>query len=1473
MIPGGRLDGFRQKSLAQKAEELRTQKAAYETARSKLESILGLGRSLDNGAFAFPDKEEAITRATRRPAWDEAEKLTTALEQEARTLLQSKLEERSKALQLRLEGLPTMGLEPTDEQRTRVEALNRFVSENKPAEALEEIRALEPDLQKTEESGLVWLGDQVDALLKWAVPSEMEEGVRKALSPCLEFVEKRDLKGAAGCFEENLKSSAPQVAEKLRKEFSDLEAAVPVAKNLGVDVTEAQKLAERSRSSSMISADKIGAKLAAARTQLEEQGRSSLRARLQELKGALTTATNSGADAGEVPHELEALVVEVDRVPLPEGFPLLARAQGLIEPPVLRVVFERLEEVRTYMEEARDLGRNVDQTVEKIRGVRDAIRDKDYTRALKVSSDVLDSARSSVEDMEIAHTELEEFKALIGRLGSGGLDASRFQQYIQEAEAALVKRDFTVARASLREGIRAVGRESSQFLGEQLDRVERTLTALSERHWTYPDEMSAHIEEANLLLSSARVAEAAEVLSQLSIQLKEAVAPSIQARLDELDQTASLIADETTRHQAQATLAQVRTFTGPDTLGFLQKLTEAEREINITMATEVGRVVADLDDALTRLGKMGIPLEDRSREITRVREIFDLGDYPRAAKSGQEILAAMSQLAATRAEEALSEAKLALVEVSKTVPEPATVKDLLEAARTSLQSGNPLEALETAQRATNTAHSIQSTAQSIVDRISQIVNQMTALRKRGATPEELRLLTSKIADVRTAYQSLAFDTAEATIVEIRQLGNQLSLRMDSRTLNETLKAMVDGTGALGLPETAWLERAETCLKDSQAGDPQGPQKQLEELGVEILAKLRPVLDEQLATLDGELRVAREQGLETREADALLSDVRTKMSEKFPTGVGRAIGQVRKQFFQSKAFQETANRALAESREIVNQADLMRLDVKAILPRLAQLEDRHRAMDYGGVLEGAQGVKDQAGTLVRAHLNQVLSNLQGLITRAKREGALTMVAENYLAKARGLVGSTTPMEVLQLVTQAENELEKVELQYSIAQNSLQTISAHVEDADKAGLIVPQAATDLATARKSFESGEYSQLLELVMRTNDLIQQATLQRNRFQETRQRMEPILGALDRLSVDRAEIETALRSADALASKGSYLEADSTVRGAYERARTLFDQSLSARLDSLRPVIDYFAGDESPAVAFTKATQEARQARALEDWSAAVRISEETQKTAVTRIEAILAEEAERLEPVKGRLSDADVASIDEKATVVRGELSRRGFAEATESTRGLHTRINDVLLAYVNGEMEKLEKGARLAEKIGVDGSPIAEGVTEARTLLRQDTPDAAVQRIIATRTKLEHLLAAPLTAKLQEMEKSVQKARDGFNVAIQGLPERIKSAQEQQAQGKLLGATRELIDLGVELTRRKGWQKELADLHYLIDTLIGQAQEAHLPTAHPSELLDRSIQLKADGNYEGALSAANEAVQELRNAVGSKAAEKSA
>jgi hypothetical protein len=232
---------------------------------------------------------------------------------------------------------------------------------------------------------------------------------------------------------------------------------------------------------------------------------------------------------------------------------------------------------------------------------------------------------------------------------------------------------------------------------------------------------------------------------------------------------------------------------------------------------------------------------------------------------------------------------------------------------------------------------------------------------------------------------------------------------------------------------------------------------------------------------------------------------------------------------------------------------------------------------------------------------------------------------------------------------------------------------------------------------------------------------------------------------------------------------------------------------------------------------------------------------------------------------ADAEVGGPEAEARAqaalgIQEARERRDYAVAVqrlgeEEARGRLSRI-----ANLERAVHQLKERLWVGEKLGLDTTPVMELFSEAKIALEAGKYATVETSVRQGNERLAHLVDAQLGERRRRVESELTFARDGLNVTLGTLPERLASVEGLVKSGELVEGARTLLAVEEELNLRKALHRELLNIHYLIDSALAKASEKHLDTGEARKLLEESIRARVD-DYQKALDKARESLKLLQ------------
>jgi len=1450
--------------LQEKAEELKRKRQAGEVLQKEADERVAQLERLDIALPEVPERSRQLHELVRRSDWEGVELQARALLDYLASHVPTAIEDRRRKTVESVERLNAAGVPVPTAARDEIEALAHPSPDAPWADLVARLVRVEEELARAGAENISVSQTRAMALAAWAGITgdrliDFQKKVDLAVLPAKEGRVADALTGLAALEREEV----PEAKTRHDGARAEAESRLLVAKEHGASTAELEAALHDDAGASP---DRWPETVTAMDGALERLGEV-LRERTAQVLGSLRLSLDAlpeyGTDPSEARVAVDAAISRLPFVPAPEIPALLSEARRAAEEPIVAVVAALLDEVRPRISEARRLGRDPSEVFAAMNRAREALRLKIYSEALAASQEAAERVAKLTEDLDAARDELQALEEMVGRFHRAGFSPEGFDATIARARAHLERAEVEKARSLLRDTVVQLGREAlKQFLERwtALDRVRD----YERDHGFLTAEAGAKLDEVRVLLDQGDLGGGAELLGRAEVELRNAAGPYVSRRVQEMEQGFADITDDALTAPVRRLLADadVTLRVKEDLIASIEALRKAERDFAAVFAVHASALVDLLEEERRVLESMGGPGDEIQHQIDEVQQIFNMGDFVKASRASQEIRTRAQQQQLLRSEEAVSHAKLALVELETLGLDLGKFRADLEEAQAAARAGHYAEAHRLSQALEESSVRTRAQAQSIVEQVAAAQEVLGDLRELGVDPEPFY---EPIRAARLSVQSLDFDSARATIQAVQQKLGEAAARTETDRLFGEIDRLIEDGRRLSAPMDPFVTRLHALRTERPTAPAEATRTATRLLHEELVAILVPILEENLRSLERDLDIARGAGVDLDRIVAPLAEARRRISLPVPVGAAALLDAARAEFIGTRGLVEHAERVAKRAREAIAQADLLRVDIGVSRGVMEQVETALGRREYARAIELGGPLEREVLQATYHHVSKTLAGFRATVSRLRNEGGHTTVAENFLHQARMALDEGRPVDAVQFASKSEAELERADLQRRIAEGSIEATERSLERAAKDGIVVPGASAEMESARRFMEKRTYPDVLEHAILASDFLVVGRESHRRALEAFAGAESQVREAGGFGASVQEAEEHLKEVRHLLDEGHYPEAIRASREATEQGRWAIERLFAGPIGVMRRLVDAarkegLTTEVDPVEAIVMEAEAALRAR---EW----RIARE----AIGRAESASRKVFESVVEVRWRDVEAELArgpTPTDSERARRAEVSAKLGAHRSQGDFGsalslvreeldvAHRRRREGLEAGLVRLKERLWVG----ERLGVDTTPAMQTFSEARVALdagRLSEGEALFRR--ATES-LEHSIVEPFNRRQSDLLTEINFASEGLRVSVGAIQTRFEEIDALAKAGHHLEASRLLLAAEEELALRKSLHRELMNLHYLIDAALGRAAERRVDTTEARALLAESVRLR-DTDYPAALEKARDALRRLQ------------
>lgn len=1460
-LPSSRLTRI----LQEKAEALRKKRQTAEVALKEAEERLGQLDLLRIAPASATERMQQLHELVRRSDWDQVETGAQALLAELATAAPGLLEERRTKTAQTVERFSALGISFPPNVAAELEALAHPPAEAAWTDTLARLARLEETIRAAASEYLDGVRGRALAVAEWAglTPARRTE-FERALPSGVDATREESLADAVAAVQRALAEQLPEASARhaaAREVATRLRAT---AEELGAPTAP---LDAALRADDAATLDRWPASVAAIEAAIPEVAdglRDRCRQALEGLRTSLASLREYEVDASGAVAAVEAALARLPTVPPPEISGLLAEARAQAEEPIVTVVAGLLDEVRPRIAGARRLGRDPSEVFAAMNRAREALRLKIYSEALAAAQESLDKVSGLTEDLDSAREELLTLTEMLVKFHEAGFPTEPFDAPVGRVRAYLDRADVTGARAALQETVRTAGKEAVRFFGERWAALDRA-RAYAHDHGFVAPEAEAPFAEGKALLGSGDLAAAAERIARFEVELRATAGPYVARRVEEMEKAFGEITDPALTAPVRRLLADadVALRVKQDVVASVESLRKAEREFASVFGAHASALVEALEAEVRVLSSMGGASDEIQRQIDEVQQIYNMGNFVQASRASQEIRTRARQQQLQRADEAISHAKLALVELEPIGLDLSTLRPLLDEAQAAARDGQYLEAYRRAGQLEQSCAQGRTAAQAIVERISHLQDELGRLLASGG---DAAPFYEPLRESRSELHALRFDRARALLDDADARISAETARVETDRLLGEIGLLIEEGRQLGAPVDPATHRLESLKTERTTAAPEATRTGAVLLHDEVLALLRPILEENLRSLERDLDVARSAGVPLDRIVAPLAEARRRVALPVPTGAAALIDEVRTALISTRGFVEHAERAAKRVHEALSQAELLRVEVGELRARAARFDGLVSDREYARVVELAGPLERELHQATYRHVSRTLAGFQATVTQLRRDGANTSVAENLLHQARMSLDEGRPLDAVQLAARSERELERADLQHRLAEGCLAAAERAIGEATHEGAVSPEAGDALRAAKASFAKGSYPDVFDRAILIAEAVVVARDGRRRAHEAIDVADHQLAEATTLGAVAEDAARELAEARAELEAGHYSPAVRRAREATEMARWAIDRTFAAPLGELRRQVDAARAEgvsaELESVDALVASAEA--AARAHQWTEGRALIVQAEDGARRLFDEILDGRWREIEAEAREAGDPTATEAARRQDVAHklAEL-RRGhdIGGALRLVHDEHALLQAQHTERVVRALGTLRDRLWVGERLGVDTTPVMQTFGEARAAVDAGRLAEATKLLERAGTSLEETVRAPLTRRRKELASEVTFAEEGLHVSVGPVKDQLREADALLGGGHLLDGGAKLLKVEEELNLRKSLHRELTNLHYLIDASLGRAEERQVDTTRARALLDESLRLRAT-DYAAALEKAREALKLLQS-----------
>jgi hypothetical protein len=1152
---------------------------------------------------------------------------------------------------------------------------------------------------------------------------ENVDDLQKDLQSTKQMIESEDYTTAITSVKTVMEAAADILRTRIVSDIDSIEDSVLSAEDLGADTVKLKEYISKARE--LLEAKEFDEAMSYAR-RAQSECEKSVSGRVHEetrrLREDARTTKKHGGEVDSILSLVDASAKLIKDSEVAEASRNLDKARTLLKETQFKLVLASISRSKDSFVLARKLGVDITGVINLLNASREKLQKGSFEEAINAAEEAEKEIENSLGAFRHAQEGVENLSNRIKALEDIGIRIPDDMTLFQEARGALSERDFVLAAEKASAGIEALDRRLKDIAQEKVLDAENILQIAIQ--------LKADVSDAKDLLKSANdhlaELEAAEAYkaAQESIGISSAACrdfiidtiSSLETFLDECTKTFD-VTEYKADLQSAKDLAEASKF-----VDAMELITGIKTGVEKRGAEECRRLIGDAEVKLGELEAAGIDAADLHLMISKADQSVSEGHLENAAATAKEAIHDADAILEDISNKTLLALKSALEDAKQESMDTTKWRGLYKQSKDMLDTGNYSSSYQTSKRILDEINKLSKERQVVLSKMKKCEELLAdASKNRLDVTAPMKLLD----EARNAMSSLEIDRVSSMVADAEKsiestMGMYLAAKMIlvlKSSLEFAEREKVDAgdmSRALDESKAAMKERKyDAALVAAKRGQ----------------AIIAEAFKERVTGEIGEIRAliadAKNVGVDASRSEKLLEQAQAEyeqtdfeMSLKSALLAKDEIDQIRE--LSSKSAME-----IRIAKERIRDAEAIGLDMAELRPLLEQAIDALNSHKYAISFEFARKTSTQTLDVIKKDLDRLFDKLVKRVEAAEKDGAEFETADSLLTEAKKAYGTMEFQEAIGFIMRCEQELDRVDLQYSIAGNSLAVAKKRLEDAEKDMLVVSRAERIYSSAESAMKGKKFAEVVELSISLGDEIERVRRQIDGCRLDLNSLDDRIARLNRIGLEIQDINVMKQTADKAFQAAEFDTSRKTCAEAERAISINLERIITEKLRQAEGLLDSSRHFGLPEKESRDLLDVAKTSAKEGLWDFAY---EQTQK-AIVKIEQMLKEKIhEAIDAVRAKMSavaksGAATKLVDEELKSVELKIGDGQFDDAfrtVQEAENLLSRIEALHREYLDAKYAA-ESAIKVAKKFGLPTKESDRMVATAEIERDKDYPSA--------------------------------------------------------------------------------------------------------------------------------------------------------
>jgi hypothetical protein len=1136
--------------------------------------------------------------------------------------------------------------------------------------------------------------------------------IEDLLSRARTAMENNDFESALNFTKEGLETIREDLGAAVTKEIRDAEDLMRTAVELGADPTKASNLIERARGDvGNLEFEKANNTLSQSRAESEKALQRSLEGRAGDFSRILQEARAMGADPAAAQDLFGKAEAALRKGAYREAAQLAKSGFQAVQQAEFQRVVAVLGTSREKFAAAANMGVDLKAPYEDLNTARDAIRRGAFQEALEHAKRADVAVDAILERYRKVETRLKELHRTFAEVEGFGVQTVRARKAAEAARQAYQDRNPPEVERAIEIAFDELRKAERERIMEAIERAEFILT-LGEQNGVELSEPSRILQDAIVATKADDYRRALDLAADVQSRAERALAEQAAGRISALRTSLPYLGDESGILKGLINRADA-SMASRDFEGVMKAVAEGQTFLESRIRTRAEEIVADLAVVVrlaVDLGANATALEALHRELNAYLASGRVAEIVATREKATTALAGVAENLVGLVRNRIGTAQGLKIDVDE-------MNDLARRARMAFGVQNFHEGFRFLNEANERAGKANGLHRQAYNAIAAAAAIVADAKKHNV---DVSKVVDMLVDAKKAFEQLDLERALQLAAAARAETEKLNVLYSSAQRILASKSRIELAGRLGI-EAPHLKDIFADAKDAmKAKDYDRALGLAQRTEDEFTALIKEKLTASLNASE-EVLVASD-GVDLASASNAIARGRMHIDAGEVEQAADLALQLRNQLETAQRQRDETEGALQRVKDIIGDAEAM----NALLPRTSGLVERAERAYRQGQFDEALDIVAQADVEAGKERDQAIASMmkrfeEGLVN-ARREGTDTRSAEKMLDKAREYVRAKKYRQAISTALQSEAEAERISLQQTIAKQAVENAEGKLRALGKGSDEVVGLVSD---SRQALSDGDFVKALDLAIHASDSIADLRVLLEEVAEDRERARELLEIAFATGADATKFEKSFQEGETAFETGDVERARNAYETSLEWGRSSLESHLRDELTKGESLVAMCRKMDLDPTAALNRLAEAKSLVESKDFRGAFKslraARDEAGAALGTKLNRALQDATDNVAHAKRLGSDAtDAEALLRQATdrIQRGEYDNamdvvNSALERVESAKVVEKRFIDLTF--------KAETTIRNGRKFGIDMKVAENKLAQAVQLRRSDFAEA--------------------------------------------------------------------------------------------------------------------------------------------------------